>query len=282
MAIHDDDSLAKILGDTRCNSRHDTWLWLYLNIQNAGFSLDEFNGPSMRNRMAEFISRVPAATQAIEHEKNRLLLPEKHLEWITKDERQHKWLIPHLQQAHGAAYFFCPPRLLGREFVVATIDIWNMDLAQKKAALNGIEHSWNQHKQQDHIFRWFNDKHTSQRCALAWEWLCKNKPLLTLGKAPINSHIELLMFFDQTPFSEAEKILCIETIKKRWSQQKYREKLTGKKQQNFILSDKAISHLDALAETYDLKRAQVLEALLQMETELGIYIPERVKRARSL
>ncbi len=67
----------------------------------------------------------------------------------------------------------------------------------------------------------------------------------------------------------------MESIKKRWSQNKYRAKLTGKKQYNFILSEKAINRLDKLAGKYDLRRTEVLEILLQMEEEKGIYIPER-------
>ncbi|WP_253947681.1 hypothetical protein [Pseudomonas aeruginosa] len=67
----------------------------------------------------------------------------------------------------------------------------------------------------------------------------------------------------------------MESTKKRWSQNKYRAKLTGKKQYNFILSEKAINRLDKLAGKYDLRRTEVLEILLQMEEEKGIYIPER-------
>lgn len=53
--------------------------------------------------------------------------------------------------------------------------------------------------------------------------------------------------------------------------------MTGKKQYNFILSDKTIKRLDNLADKHNLKRTQVLDILLQMEEEKGIYIPERLK-----
>lgn len=54
--------------------------------------------------------------------------------------------------------------------------------------------------------------------------------------------------------------------------------MTGKKQHNFILSDKAIKRLDKLADKHDLKRTQVLEILLKLEEEKGIYIPARLKQ----
>lgn len=72
------------------------------------------------------------------------------------------------------------------------------------------------------------------------------------------------------------------SIKKRWSQNKYRTKLTGKKQYNFILSDKAIQRLDKLAEKYDLRRTEVLEILLKMEEEKGAYIPERLRPLKDI
>ncbi|MNC82874.1 hypothetical protein D3C75_1365720 [compost metagenome] len=58
--------------------------------------------------------------------------------------------------------------------------------------------------------------------------------------------------------------------------------MTGKKQYNFLLSDKAIKHLDKLAETYDLKRTQILEVLIKMEAEKGVYIPEKLKIIQNL
>jgi hypothetical protein len=67
------------------------------------------------------------------------------------------------------------------------------------------------------------------------------------------------------------------SIKKRWSQNKYRAKSTGKKQYNFILSQKAIHCLEELAKKHDLKKTEVLEILLKMEEEKGTYIPERIK-----
>lgn len=70
----------------------------------------------------------------------------------------------------------------------------------------------------------------------------------------------------------------MDSIKKRWSQNKYRAKDTGKKQYNFVLSDKAIKRLDKLADKHDLKRTQVLEILLKMEEEKGDYIPARLKQ----
>lgn len=74
----------------------------------------------------------------------------------------------------------------------------------------------------------------------------------------------------------------MDSIKKRWSQNKYRAKLVGKKQYNFILSEKAIQRLDKLAEKHDLRRTEVLEILLKMEEEKGNYIPEKLNPLKDI
>ena len=282
MALHLDDALAKALGDTRLNARLDRWLWFYLNDLGADFDPNEFYGPAMRDRMADFISDKSWIEQQIAAEKSRLLLPDERLAWITKEDRLHKWLIQRIQKEIGITHLTPPPRLLGRDLVITMIDVWDTDASSKMAVLNDLEFSWSEHKKQDHIFRWFRDTDSAQRCTLAWEWLRKNEPTLTQFGPAIASYDELLKFFDRTRFSKDEKVLRIDAIKKRWSQQKYRENLTGKKQYNFMLSDKTISRLDELAKTYDLKRPQILEILIQMEAESGLYIPEKMKMIRNL
>jgi len=91
-----------------------------------------------------------------------------------------------------------------------------------------------------------------------------------------------LIFFDNTLKLPAERKLFIQTVKSRWSQNKYRAKETDKKQYNFILSKKTIQRLDKLAEKYDLKRTQILDILLQMEEDKGIYIPEKLKPLKNI
>lgn len=79
-----------------------------------------------------------------------------------------------------------------------------------------------------------------------------------------------------------EKIILIESVKKRWSQNKYRANQNGKNQYNFILSDKAIYRLDKLAKKHEIKRTEVLEILLKMESENGEYISKHLNRLGDL
>jgi hypothetical protein len=59
--------------------------------------------------------------------------------------------------------------------------------------------------------------------------------------------------------------LLIDTLKKKWSQKKYRDNLKGKQQYNCILSIKTLNNLSKLAEHYGMTRPEVLERLLNEE-----------------
>lgn len=278
MAVFRKDALAKILGDPRINSRRDIFLGLYLVDKNTAFRPEVVGGPGMRDRIAEFLhvnpERVPTLRSALS-----LMMPhDKHFTWITDDERQHQWLIPHFQQTVKFSLQHPCPNLLGRALVIGMIDVWDADLNTKVATLKHSEHLWKQQQQQDRVFRWFKEEDEAQRCALAWDWLSKYKQVVIPGNLPISSYNELLILSDRIQWSEAEKAHCVDTCSKRWSQQKYRKNLKGKKQCNFVLSEKVIQQLDQWAEAYDLTRPQILETLIKMEAEMNNYLPEKMKR----
>lgn len=279
MAVQLKDQLARLLGETKYNPRHDIWLWLYLATNGAPFPLGKTKISSMRDTMAIYIVGHPQILEQIKDRRNRQLLPEKNLEWINEGKRQIEWLNARIHE-HINSGFMPPPGLLGKDLLIATIDLWNTDITQKKLALSDLEKRWNEHKKGDKPLKWFKDE--NQKCTLAWEWLSKNATSETYLRSSFDNYEDLLIFFDQSKLIQDQKILYIEKIKRRWSQQKYREKMTGKQQYNFILSDQAISQLDKIAEANNLKRTQVLEVLLQMEAEVEARIPERLKRLRHM
>jgi len=155
------------------------------------------------------------------------------------------------------------------------LDMWAIEKNQKSWIINQIKFEWEQHSSSDHIFKWFDSSDIEQRLETAWEITKRKFPLLTSQQNTPKEKDDFIVLLDTQLITTPEKILLMESIKKRWSQNKYRAKLTGKKQYNFILSDKAINRLDRLADKYDLKRTEVLEILIQMEEEKGIYISER-------
>ena len=277
MAVIRDGSLEQVLGKARLSNRECTWLWFYLSTKGIWLDQNEFGAPNMNDMMASLISQSRQNVAEITFEMSTKLLDDEYFKWISNDERQLTWLLPRLFP-QGIILPALPPKLIGRERLISCIDIWNADLTTKQQHLEYAQSNWNQHKQGDAIFKWFKGKDGAQKCILAWELLCKYDPNLVIGKESVDDYSKLLTFFDQANLDYAEKFMRIETIKKRWNQQQYRLKMKGKKQYNFVLSDKANKHLDQLAETHELKRTQILEALLKMEAEKGIYMPEILKK----
>lgn len=276
MAVIHGGEQARSAGGELADLRVNTWLWLYLRDAGSNFSADTFMATGMVDLIASAISLGGRSTHQIAFDQRRSLLPEECFTWVTDEERQIQWLLTYFKSRSGFNIFPIPPRLLGRNLLIASIDLWATELDQKSIAVSEMKLAWNQCKQNDSIFNWFKGKDEALRCELAWNWLKQRNEFSVFGLPPIFSYENLLLVFDRFTTIQAEKIIAIDAIKKRWSQQQYREKLTGKKQVNLILSDKAIFGLDKLAAKYDLSRAKVLEILIQFETEKNGYIPEKI------
>lgn len=273
------DELSRIFNESNHSFRYDIWLWLHLNQNGASLIIDETNSFSMRPKMANFLSTRLHLIEIIKSARNAQLLPEKYLVWINEGKRQTEWLIAKIGRHGLYPNIFSLPGLIGKDALISAIDAWNIDLTQKQLFLNQLEHDWNNHKKGDRHFQWFKDE--NRKSLLAWEWINRNLPNF-IPRPPFEDYDDLMIFFDQSNLPPELIKFYIEKIRRKWSQQKYREGLSGKSQYNFILSDKSIKHLDHLAETYELSRAKILEILLQMESEKNLYISEKVKLSRSI
>ena len=276
MTTNQQYQLSNILSGTLIDKRFVNWLWLYFKNRHPQLDPGEFQSHGMNSRMADFISNNLQIKREIEQWKNSLFLPDGNLQWITNDKRQQQWIAQRIVEKIGFNHIIPPHNLTDRDLVIAMIDTWSIDPNQKSNEVRSIEMLWNQYKQDDHIFQWFNGPDESQKITLALELIGKKYPLATVYKELFKTHQELLIFFDQTNWHVAEKTLLIDAIKKRWSQNKYREKMIEKKQYNFILSNKSIARLDNLADKYDLKRVEILEILLEMEDKKGVYIQAKL------
>lgn len=175
-------------------------------------------------------------------------------------------------------YTGIPDNLTGRDLTIAAIDIWQIDKTKKSEIINQMRSEWETHTESDHLFKWFDDPDEKEKLNTAWEITKDKYSFLVFHQNQPQERDDFIILLDSILITTPEKILLMNSIKKRWSQNKYRAKNTGKKQYNFILSDKTIKRLDKLADKHDLKRTQVLDILLKMEEEKGIYIQERLKQ----
>ena len=287
MANAINDRLQKTLNGINVDSRLSTWLWLLLKSQASHATprkpeeleelgkIGELGSPGMRDRMADLIQKTQGGTEFIETQSASSLLPEKDLEWITSNKRQNLFIVRKLIEKNGNQPIMPPTNLTDRALTIAMIDIWAIEKNHKSWTINLIKFEWEQHSSSDHIFKWLDNSDIEKRLETAWEITKKKFPILTSQQKAPKEKDEFIILLDTQFITTPDKILLMESIKKRWSQNKYRKKLTGKKQYNFILSEKEINRLDKLADKYDLRRTEVLEILLQMEEEKGIYISER-------
>lgn len=275
MAVHYTDLLARIFDDKTVNHRRDLWLWFWLSGQGIHLGTYAESNIGMRDKMGNFLIQNVQLIQQIRDEKRRLLLSEQHLDWLNGEDRQTKWVLSRFMQLAMLTWNNIPQHVSGKDQLILSIDLWQVDTTHKKVVLDDLKSQWSHHKSSDKTYKWFKDN--DEKSALAWDWLNKNTSFTQLHSRPFEKYEDLLIFFDSENLTIEQKTLYIDRIKKRWSQQKYRESLTGRAQYNFILSDKAAANLDRLASHYEIGRAKTLEILLEMETEKNSYIPERIR-----
>ena len=277
------DELSQLLNEPRQNTRHDIWLWLYLNQhKRARFDASTCNGSTMRDEIARFLKRKTENLKDIASQKDRFLVPHDYLKWIEGDERQHRWLLRRIEELTELRPTQGLPsglvRLNGRNHLIAILDLWDVDIAKKADEIERLHNRWLRHKAGDRAFEWFEDKKDGlKRCKCAWEWLEKHHVSIFRSQSPINNYKELLMYFDEAELGRNELKAIIQTIKKRWNRKQFDERAADKKQVNVMLSKTAINLLDELAKKHKMKRAQVLELLITTESEVGVYLTDRPK-----
>lgn len=269
--------LTKLLGNEKTNIRSDVWLWLHLTLQEeANLDPDSCNGLTMRSAITSYLRKSNYAPHQIAKDKDRYLLPQTTLNWIMEDERQYRWLDNRLTAIHKSKLPNGLAHLTGRNELVAIIDIWDIDLANKKRQIDALRIEWLRHKKTDIAFSWFTDKKESnQRCECAWEWLEKNKHTIFTKLPLISNYNELLMYFDEANLGTNEKQAVIAKIKKSWNKKQFNERTTDKNQYNFRLKITVVDQLDALAEKQNLKRTEILETLITREYEAKVLLVEK-------
>lgn len=282
LAVTRNDNLAKTLSEINTDNRFTTWLWFYINNALQQPTLGDFDSFGMRDRMADVIKNNPWLKQRIQTERFGFFVPKETISWIKNDKRQCHWITRKIAEQNGFQHITGITNLNYRDLAIATIDIWKTPLTDKSLIVTTIALEWGAQEKADKIFEWFYGPDEQSKLELAWEMASKTHQQLTTYQNPWQDTIEMIVAMDTQLPSFADKKLFIDSLKKRWSQNKYRAKATGKKQCNFILTETAIDRLQNLADKYELKRVQILEILLQMEEEKGIYIPERIKILKSI
>lgn len=261
--------LTKLLGNEKTNTRSDIWLWLHLTLQEeANLDPDSCNGLTMRSEIISYLRKSNYLPHQINADKDRYLLPDSVLNWITEDERQCHWLEKRLLARDNSRLTSRLVHLRGKNLIIANIDIWDIDLSTKEVEIKKLRIDWFRHIAKDINFEWFTDKKEgNRRCECAREWLEKNKHTKFTQLPIISNYNELLMHFDnEYPDTIVQKTI-IGKIKKQWNKKQFDERTPEKGQYNFRLEKLVVAQLDTLAKKQGIKRAQILETLITREYE---------------
>ncbi|CAI9907499.1 hypothetical protein OFL75_26625 [Pseudomonas aeruginosa] len=278
--IRINDKLSKILGDNTADSRRDNWLWLYLSdIRAARYNVMALDQRTMRDTIANTISSAKLNIQIILSHARRRIISENLMTWVTENERQHEWIKSKLFIKHNYSYL-TPENLKGREQILALIDIWDIDL--KQSTIESLKRDWIEQLKKDKQLDWIKEEDELEACTYIWDWMLKNKRNLTGGYTQPMNHQSALVFFDSIHMTELEKKLCISSAKKIWRQKISRNTRKDRNQKNFNLTEKAIRRLEEFSKRYELSQTQIIEILLMMEQEKGLYIAERIRILRGI
>lgn len=278
--IRINDKLSKILGDYSRDPRRDNWLWLYLSsIRVAQYNYMVLDKRTMRDTIANTILSANLNPQALLDSARIHLIPKSLLTWITDSERQHEWIKSKLFNMNSHHYQI-PHTLDGREHILAIID--TLDAEFKLGVTEKLKKDWLEQTRKDKQLDWIKEEDEREACTYIWAWMQKNQPFLIEGYSEPLDHQSALAFFDSVHMTELEKKLCITSARRAWRQMIRRSIQNEKKQQNFLLTKRAIERLDELSKKYELPRTQIIEILLMMEHEKELYIEERIRILRKL
>ncbi|HGE2281909.1 hypothetical protein [Pseudomonas aeruginosa] len=277
-----EDALSVLLKEKSADRRRDIWLWFYLALRDtAVYHPENITSATMRVRIAESIEEFGVTRDQVRDHQNYLLIPEKHFSWISESERQLSWIKRKLTREMADERIYSPA-LSERELLIATIDCAESPPRGKTSFLASLKRAWDEQRQLDQQWDWIKERNEREACLHVWEWLSKHLSNQVFPNPRPESHQHLLITLDSFTWKTMERAHCIATIRRLWRQKLRRKDAKGKKQYNFILSDKAIKRLDRFSKEHELSRARVLEILLQMEDEKDLYLKKQIRVLRGI
>tara|TARA_Y100000815_G_scaffold265663_1_gene282854 strand:+ start:2531 stop:3403 length:873 start_codon:yes stop_codon:yes gene_type:complete len=274
-------SKEEILKNNFINNRRTLWKWGYLYKSGQSVFLnEEINASAIDKRIEAYHKTCPYSEEemirSMHSKMDDLIIPREHLEWMHNEKRHMLWIkkklankIPPVAQPNTVSDF---------QSVLYSIDMWDTPMLDKILTIEGLKFAWTEHKLRDVFFDWFRGKDEQKKIEATYDIAITQQRHLSHESHTLETITDVILFFDQLEISNAEFELLTKKIKSRWSQNKYRNNLVGKKQYNFYLSEQAIESLDRLSEKNNKKRAEILELLIKMEDKEGLYTDQSSKK----
>ncbi|CAM5553622.1 ribbon-helix-helix domain-containing protein [Eoetvoesiella caeni] len=272
MAIRNNDRLQRLFPDWTLDDRAINWLWLILQDDGAGFHVDDFGTPGMRDKIAHYIDGYKRLSNKIEDTQSRSFTPEHDLNWIEKSGRQPAWLLKeYLKNRRNHPAPLCPPCLTARQELMALLDYSDATISRKQSTLKNLQAMWVQHQVDDKHFDWYaSGGKENEKCKIAWLWYQDNHQRKATHAQEFAKQKDVLTFLDRTDFDLDAKLYHLGQIKKKFKAQQTKANRQGKTQTNLSLSEKAREQLDELAKKGAQTRTELIELLIQNAYEHGM------------
>ncbi len=279
------NELMSRLRRSKLSKREIIWILVFFKSKKPSSMNSEIIGlPNLDQAISSMIVAAPSILPLINSGLCRELLEEKALAWITEDKIQHDWIKNKIDKTltsknikprnlHGIA----PTKITSKDFLIATIDTWSIELSEKNDIVTNLKNEWQSKRNPYNHFSWALNADESYISTCIWDWIKNNNTHIQPLQTAFKSLEEVMQHFNQVSTSEYELEAIKKYTKNRWYQKTYRENLKGKKQQNLVLSEKAISRLKLLSKKHGIKRNKVIELLLKLETEQNLYLKQALK-----
>lgn len=278
-------SKEEILKNIYINNRQTLWKWNYLSRSGQSVSLNEKINASEIDKRIEIYHKAclhseEEMSRSMYSQMDNLIIHHEHLEWIHNEKRQMAWVKKQL--AKRIPPIVQPNTLSGFQSILYSIDTWESPMSDKILTIGRLKLTWAEHKLRDVFFDWFRGKDEQTKIEATYDIAITQQRHLPHENYTLKTITDVVLFFDQLEITDAEFELLTKKIKARWSQNKYRDNLVGKKQYNFYLSNETIESLDRLSKKNNKKRAEILEFIITMEDKEGLYTNQNPEQHQKL
>ncbi|MCG9081410.1 hypothetical protein [Laribacter hongkongensis] len=294
---HGRSPLESLFPGLDCNHRFKLWLRSRIDIQNPlkyGRSAYDWTD----ERIAAWLEDHSWMKVRVEDSWQANALESHCFEWLDGSDRQSCFMLNEIayEKTKGDKNpiagivrrdeknidRICPRYIALRDKIILIFDLWRTDKDCKHDILLDMKSRWSLILEQDYYSAWLSGDSSNEKCFLAKDKIEQECPYFFKGIS-VDSELEAVQcFFDSPNFNHDHKKLLFTTIKRSWSQKKHRAGLVDRnlRQYNFVLSDETIGHLDALAKKCDMKRTEVLERLLRLESQNSLHLDPWVERRK--
>jgi hypothetical protein len=269
VAIYSDD-LPK--GVSALSRRQENWANLYLNIS---IGPPESPGTPYRNSpWPEWAQKADSNEIAsLIKQMNASLLPIEKMKWIDPKNQRLLLGIERILNAKTTAPHvdtFSYSKYLGLDYesrydnIMLNLDFWRADLAKKEALIAEVRNTLTSQQLEHAKTKWLDrENHTQLEWALNY---LKEHQVFLLNIAPPSTPDEkfayILGTLDQPGQHHLERKVFLDSMRRAWSQYKYR--YTGKSQRQvyFSLGKEARSKLEDAAEHQNRRKSDIVEELI--------------------